>query len=89
MIDEGDSEGHTSAHTQLSKPDQLHFIRNLRPIAAGSLRRKKKLSMSDSEPACVSADPLQVTGSSFKEKPPTQNRIIKWLIAGCQMLLEI
>lgn len=36
VIDEGDIKGCTSAHTQLSEPDQLHFIRNLRPIAAGS-----------------------------------------------------
>lgn len=74
MIDEGNSGGHTSAHTQLSKPDQLHFIRNLRPIAAGSLRRKKKLSVSESELACVSADPLQVTGSSLRRDDPPPPR---------------
>lgn len=34
MTDQGEVKGHTSADTQLSKPDQLHFIRNLRPITA-------------------------------------------------------
>lgn len=36
VIDEGYSKGRTSAHTQLSEPDQLDFIRNLRAIAARS-----------------------------------------------------
>lgn len=27
--DQGAGQGHSSAHTQLSKPNQLHFIRNL------------------------------------------------------------
>lgn len=69
VIDEGDSKGRTSAHTQLSEPDQLDFIRNLRAIAARSLERKKKPSVLDSGPCCVRDDPLRVTGSSLRRDP--------------------
>lgn len=69
VIDEGDSKGRTSAHTQLSEPDQLDFIRNLRAITARSLERKKKPSVLDSGPCCVRDDPLRVTGSSLRRDP--------------------
>lgn len=42
MTDQGDIKGHTSADTQLSKPNQLHFVRNLRPITARRLEREKE-----------------------------------------------
>lgn len=42
MTDQGDIKGQVSTDTQLSKPDQLHFVGNLRPITAGSLKGKRK-----------------------------------------------
>lgn len=42
MADQGDIKGQTSADTQLSKPNQLHFVGNLRPITARSLKREKE-----------------------------------------------
>lgn len=42
MTDQGEVKGHTSADTQLSKPDQLHFIGNLCSITARGLRKEKE-----------------------------------------------
>lgn len=42
VTDQGNIKGQTSADTQLSKPNQLHFIRDLRPITARSLEREKE-----------------------------------------------